>query len=325
MSSNPKNLTFSNALRLRSKALSFFEFSSPEELADYVVKNSLGIEDLCIIGEGTNTVFPRVFNSTVLKSNNDHITFVDDDLSITVGAGCNWDYLVEECSMNGLHGLENLAGIPGSVGAAPIQNIGAYGKEISEHLVTVEVFDLADQKIKQLTNEECNFGYRTSIFQSKRNFVVTSVTLRLESNFLPHMAYKDLQNSKVSNSKEMIDLIRATRERKLPDRSSFPNLGSFFKNPVLTTAEYSKNKNLHSLKNLWQEKDIVKLSAAELIESAGLKGIKINNVGVSLQHALVLTCTGLATQLDVINMANLIKTRVKQAFDIELVAEPDFL
>ena len=139
------------------------------------------------------------------------------------------------------------------------------------------------------------------------------------------MAYKELENKKIDSSKEMVELIRKIRDDKLPDRESFPNVGSFFKNPILSQDEYDSNEKLHKLANVWREGGSIKLSAAELIELAGLKGIKINNVGVSLKHALVLTCTGIATQEDLVFMTNLIRERVKNDFDLDLKAEPNFL
>ena len=320
-----KDLTLNNSLKLRSKALNYFEFNSNEQLKSFF-KNSLDYEDLSIVGEGTNSIFPSVFQGTVLRSTNESIIeTLNNDYTITVGAGCNWDHLVDECVNNKLFGLENLAGIPGSIGAAPIQNIGAYGKELSQFLTEVEVFDLKEKIFKTLSNEECKFGYRTSIFQAHKEFLITSVTIKLEPVFRPYMAYKDLENKKIDSSKEMVELIRTIRDGKLPDRESFPNVGSFFKNPVLNQDEYDSNDKLHKLANVWREGDSIKLSAAELIELAGLKGIKINNVGVSLKHALVLTCTGIAAQKDLVFMTNLIRERVKTDFDLDLIAEPNFL
>ena len=325
MKTEAKDLTLNNSLKLRSKALNYYEFNSNEQLNSFF-KNSLDYEDLSIVGEGTNSIFPSVFHGTVLRSTNESITeTLNSDFTIKVGAGCNWDYLVDECVNNQLFGLENLAGIPGSVGAAPIQNIGAYGKELSQFLTEVEVYDLKEKIFKTLSNEECKFGYRTSIFQSHKEFLITSITIKLEKVFQPYMAYKDLENKKIDSSKEMVELIRTIRDDKLPDRESFPNVGSFFKNPVLSQNEYDSNEKLHKLTNVWREGVSIKLSAAELIELAGLKGIKINNVGVSLKHALVLTCTGIATQKDLVFMTNLIRERVKNDFDLDLKAEPNFL
>ncbi|MDA0900000.1 MAG: UDP-N-acetylmuramate dehydrogenase [Proteobacteria bacterium] len=325
MKPEAKNLTLNNSFKLRSKAINYYEFNSNKQLNSFF-KNSHDYEDLSIVGEGTNSIFPSVFHGTVLRSTNESITeALNSDSTIKVGAGCNWDYLVDECVNNQLFGLENLAGIPGSVGAAPIQNIGAYGKELSQFLTEVEVYDLKEKIFKTLSNEECKFGYRTSIFQLHKEFLITSVTIKLEKVFQPYMAYKDLENKKIDSSKEMVELIRTIRDDKLPDRESFPNVGSFFKNPVLSQNEYDSNEKLHKLTNVWREGVSIKLSAAELIELAGLKGIKINNVGVSLKHALVLTCTGIATQKDLVFMTNLIRERVKNDFDLDIKAEPNFL
>ena len=325
MKHEAKDLTLNNSFKLRSKALNFYEFNSNEQLSNFF-NNPINEENLSIVGEGTNSIFPSIFHGTVLRSTNESIIeTLNNDYTITVGAGCNWDHLVDECVNDKLFGLENLAGIPGSVGAAPIQNIGAYGKELSQFLTEVEVFDLKEKIFKTLNNEECKFGYRTSIFQVHKEFLITSVTLKLEQVFQPYMAYKDLENKKIDSSKEMVGLIRTIRDDKLPDRESFPNVGSFFKNPVLSQDEYDSNDKLHKLANVWREGDSIKLSAAELIELAGLKGIKINNVGVSLKHALVLTCTGIATQKDLVFMTNLIRERVNNDFDLDLKAEPNFL
>ena len=207
-----KDLTLNNSLKLRSKALNYYEFNSNEQLNSFF-KNSFAYDDLSIVGEGTNSIFPSVFHGTVLRSTNESIIETpNNDYTITVGAGCNWDHLVDECVNNKLFGLENLAGIPGSVGAAPIQNIGAYGKELSQFLTEVEVFDLKEKIFKTLSNEECKFGYRTSIFQAHKEFLITSVTLKLKQVFQPYMAYKDLENKKIDSSKEMVELIRTIRD-----------------------------------------------------------------------------------------------------------------
>ncbi|MDA0345449.1 MAG: FAD-binding protein, partial [Proteobacteria bacterium] len=153
MKPEAKNLTLNNSFKLRSKAINYYEFNSNKQLNSFF-KNSLDYEDLSIVGEGTNSIFPSVFHGTVLRSTNESITeTLNSDFTIKVGAGCNWDYLVDECVNNQLFGLENLAGIPGSVGAAPIQNIGAYGKELSQFLTEVEVYDLKEKIFKTLSNE----------------------------------------------------------------------------------------------------------------------------------------------------------------------------
>ena len=183
MKPDAKDLTLNNSFKLRSKALNYYEFKTNEQLNSFF-KNSLDYEDLSIVGEGTNSIFPSVFHGTVLRLTNESITETPNgDFTIKVGAGCNWDHLVDECVNNKLFGLENLAGIPGSVGAAPIQNIGAYGKELSQFLTEVEVYDLKKEIFKTLSNEECKFGYRTSIFQLHKEFLITSVTMKLEPGF----------------------------------------------------------------------------------------------------------------------------------------------
>ena len=151
MKPDAKDLTLNNSFKLRSKAPNYYEFNSNEQLNSFF-KNSLDYEDLSIVGEGTNSIFPSFFQGIVLRSTNESITETpNSDFTITVGAGCNWDHLVDECVNNKLFGLENLAGIPGSVGAAPIQNIGAYGKELSQFLTEVEVYDLKQKIFKTLS------------------------------------------------------------------------------------------------------------------------------------------------------------------------------
>ena len=275
-----KDLTLNNSLKLRSKALNYYEFNSNEQLNSFF-KNSFAYDDLSIVGEGTNSIFPSVFHGTVLRSTNESITETpNSDFTIKVGAGCNWDHLVDECVNNKLFGLENLAGIPGSVGAAPIQNIGAYGKELSQFLTEVEVYDLKEKIFKTLSNEECKFGYRTSIFQAHKEFLITSVTLKLKQVFQPYMAYKDLENKKIDSSKEMVELIRTIRDGKLPDRESFPNLGSFFKNPII-----NKDKFINGIRGMVSYFRGAKQHLYPTVKFDKIVKIPLNDYGVN-QHII---------------------------------------
>ena len=176
-----KNLKHHNSLRLSSEAELFFEYENLDELKklnSYCKKNNLRI---CALGEGTNTIFPRNFKDVVAKSKNKK--FKVDKNTVKIGAGVNWNDAVFKTIKNGCFGLENLAGIPGSVGAAPIQNIGAYGSEISEFVKKLECFDIKKNKVVNFLNKDCKFGYRKSVFQLNKDLIINEVTLILNQKF----------------------------------------------------------------------------------------------------------------------------------------------
>ncbi len=331
MSPEAKILTNDNGLHLKSEAKYFFDFNSIDDLkkiTDFAKKENKSIQ---IIGSGTNAIFPEYFSDVVIKSTNNGFTLSDEGegFNLSVGAAVVWDDLIDFCVNKGLFGLGNLAGIPGTVGAAPVQNIGAYGEEISSFIDHVECFDLDANKQVKLTKSECKFGYRKSIFQESDNLIIVSVGLSLSKKFEPKLDYQDLKDHSFTDEGELVETVRNIRNKKIPDPKDFPNLGSFFKNPIITKEEYEKNSKLHELKSYDSDNGEIKLSAGEMLDKLGLKGLQLKNIGLSNKHALILiNCVypnGICTAKDVKYAENYLLNKVSDSYGITLEREPIYL
>ena len=321
------DLTKKNALNLKSEASELFSFETESdliEILDYAEKQE---KNLQVIGSGTNTIFPRYFSKIVVKSSNNNFKYAEENgcAYLEVGAAVDWDDLIDFCCNKDIYGLENLAGIPGTVGAAPIQNIGAYGQEVSNLISHVECFDTDLAITRKITVENCEFGYRKSKFQTCANLIVTAVGFKLSKQFNPVLEHESLKNLNFTKASDMIKKIRAIRNTKLPNPMDFPNLGSFFKNPILSTSEAEKNKKLTNLKRFEMPNQKVKFSAGEMLDKQYLKGMKIRNVGLWTQHALVLTSNGITSAKDIRNAEDILKKLVTDHYGIELEREPSYL
>jgi len=268
-----------------------------------------------------------------------------DDVSVTAGAGEEWDPLVARCVGEEWAGFECLSGIPGRVGATPIQNVGAYGQEISETLVAVKAFDRATDVLVDLTATECEFGYRSSRFKTRDRgrFIITGVTYRLRAGGEPSVRYADLQRyladrgtprASIADVREAVLAIRHLKamviDARDPDSCS---VGSFFVNPTVTQDEYKEIKRLatrssdvRDLPAFPASDGLIKLSAAWLIERAGVKrGYIHGNVGTSTKHALAIINRGGGTAGEVVELKNLIQKRVLEEFGVALTPEPVFV
>ena len=252
------------------------------------------------------------------------------DGTANVAAGEIWDEFVRMAVAKGWAGIECLSGIPGSVGATPIQNVGAYGQEVSETIEHVEVFDRSSRAMTKLTNEECRFAYRTSIFknEAKNRYIVLSVRFRLNPGGAPAVRYPELQRfvGHAADLQQVRDAVITIRRRKGmvidpadPDTRSD---GSFFMNPIVSP---DKLANLDEMPH-FPAGENVKLSAAWLIEHAGFeKGFVHGNVGISSKHTLAIINRGGGTAREVIELARMIQDRVGEKFGIELQPEPNFI
>jgi len=251
---------------------------------------------------------------------------------VKIGAGINWNEAVFKTIKNGCFGLENLAGIPGSVGAAPIQNIGAYGSEISEFVKNLECFDIKKNKVVNLLNKDCKFGYRKSVFQLNKNLIINEVTLTLNQKFSPNYSYflpeifsvKEDSND-IEYAKSWANKIIELRESKIPNTSDYPNVGSFFKNPLVSEKFFLNNKKLAKLKIFKREGDQIKLSAAEMIDRSDLKGMRLNNLGISSKHSLVFVNFGITTSREVKELENRVIDVIETTYGIKLEREPIYL
>ena len=321
------DLTKNNGLNLKSEAAEFFLFECEKDLHK-ILEHAEAIEKkIQVIGSGTNTIFPRHFSNIVIKSTNNNFKFSEegDIAKLEVGAAVVWDDLIDFCCSKNLHGLENLAGIPGTVGAAPIQNIGAYGVEISNLIDYVECFDTKLKITRKIRNENCDFAYRKSVFQVESNLIVTAIGLKLQKEFNPVLNHESIQDKTYRKASDMIDGIRAIRNAKIPNPLDFPNLGSFFKNPIMAKVESNNNHKLKDLKHYEMPNEMIKFSAGEMLDRLSLKGMKIRNVGLSTKHALVLTSTGIAAAKDIKYVEDILRNMVLEHYGVELEREPIYL
>ena len=321
------DLTKNNGLNLKSEASEFFLFEGEKDLHE-ILEHAEAIEKkIQVIGSGTNTIFPRHFSNVVIKSTNNNFKFSEegDVAKLEVGAAVIWDDLIDFCCSKNLHGLENLAGIPGTVGAAPIQNIGAYGVEISDLIDYVECFDTKLKITRKIRNENCDFAYRKSVFQEDSDLIVTAIGLKLQKEFNPVLNHESIQDKTYRKASDMIDGIRAIRNTKIPNPLDFPNLGSFFKNPIMAKEKYNSNHKLKDLKHYEMPNEMIKFSAGEMLDKLSLKGMKIRNVGLSTKHALVLTSTGIAAAKDIKYVEDILRNMVLEHYGVELEREPIYL
>ena len=321
------DLTKNNGLNLKSEASEFFLFECEKDLHK-ILEHAEAIEKkIQVIGSGTNTIFPRHFSNIVIKSTNNNFKFSEegDVAKLEVGAAVIWDDLIDFCCSKNLHGLENLAGIPGTVGAAPIQNIGAYGVEISDLIDYVECFDTKLKITRKIRNENCDFAYRKSVFQEDSDLIVTAIGLKLQKEFNPVLNHESIQDKTYRKASDMIDGIRAIRNTKIPNPLDFPNLGSFFKNPIMAKEKCNSNHKLKDLKHYEMPNEMIKFSAGEMLDKLSLKGMKIRNVGLSTKHALVLTSTGIAAAKDIKYVEDILRNMVLEHYGVELEREPIYL
>ena len=316
------SLKENNLLKIDTTAKFFIEIFDFEDLKKIQNFASTKKINFCILGEGSNVVLPNLLNKLVIKISFNEI-LIEDNL-ITVGAGKNWDDFVLWSLENGYCGLENLSGIPGSIGAAPIQNIGAYGSEVSNFIDEVICFDMESNSLVSFTNNDCKFSYRQSIFQDKDSLIVIKVKFKLTKDFQPNLEYEDLNFLKAEEISPHIirKHILKIRKAKISDPQEHPNVGSFFKNPIISLDELEKIKQiLPRIKFYSYIDNKVKISAAFLIESLNLKGFALNNARVSEKHSLVLENKSEKSE-DILDLASYIQASVLENYNINLELEP---
>lgn len=296
--------------------------------------------DLFVLGGGSNVLIADAgFDGLVLQIALKGIA-VRENL-VTAGAGEDWDEFVAFCVERDLAGLECLSGIPGLVGGTPVQNVGAYGQEVSETIAAVRVFDRKSAEILELTNADCKFAYRSSIFNStdKNRFIVLAVTFRLTPDGAPKLVYKDLRahfgekRPTLAETRAAVREIRAAKAMLVrQDAADAVSAGSFFKNPVVESeqfqkiAEIARGDGLESVPNFAAGETTIKIPAAWLIEQSGFhKGYRKGNAALSTRHTLALVNRGGATAGEIIALEREIQAGVREKFGVELVAEPVFI
>jgi UDP-N-acetylmuramate dehydrogenase len=320
-----------NTFRVPARAELLIDVNRPQVLVDLFKLPALK-SNLLILGAGSNMLFTRDWPGVVLSLPAAGIQILKDrgDAAlIRVEAGENWNDFVHWSLGHGFIGLENLALIPGTVGAAPIQNIGAYGAEVCEFIHLVEVFDRDGGEFKRLSNADCGFAYRDSLFKrTPGRYLVTAVEFlltRLRELRLDYAGVREeLAAMKVDEATAPLvaEAVSRLRLRKLPNPALIGNAGSFFKNPVVLRdlAEHLRAK--HPSLPLWPAGERNKLSAAWLIETCGFKGLREGDAGVSSQHALVLVNHGQATGEQIWALARRVRETVEQRFGVSLEPEP---
>lgn len=320
-----------NTFGIEASARYFVEITSFHQLPELL--DGTNRDELLILGGGSNLLFTKDWGGIVLKisvKGKEIIEETADTILLKIGAGENWHKTVEWCVNNNYAGIENLALIPGTVGAAPIQNIGAYGIEIKDVFESLEAFDMQNLHSKTFHRDECEFGYRDSIFKkrAKGKYIITSVTLRLRKNpNALHTNYADLRfelDSLVDSATihDVFKAVSAIRTRKLPNPDEIGNAGSFFKNPIISSSEYKKlHSTYHEIPCYPHPDGMVKIPAAWLIEQCGWKGVRHGDAGVYPRQALVLVNYGGATGSEIISLAREIQDSVQTKFGINIEPE----
>jgi UDP-N-acetylmuramate dehydrogenase len=322
-----------NTLRVEARARWLAEIHDAAAIPALLDHPALRDRPRLLLGEGSNVLFVKGFDGAILTMKTRGVEVLDKDAAavrIRAAAGEHWDDLVRWTLARGHAGLENLILIPGSVGAAPMQNIGAYGVEAGEFIESVRAFDLAQRRFRDFTNRECEFGYRDSIFKRHPDrWLITAVTLRLPRAHAPRTDYAGLRDelarmgiakpAPIHVAEAVVDL----RTRKLPDPAVIGNAGSFFKNPLLPAAQADALRRENPRLPAWPAGEgISKLSSAWLIEASGFKGLREGDAGISNRHALVLVNHGHATGAQLWALAQRVRDGVNARFGITLEPEP---
>lgn len=291
---------------------------------------SLACSPFWILGEGSNCAFIDDYSGQVVKitTTGKSIEETPSHWKVRVAAGENWHELVHWCMKKGLYGLENLALIPGTVGAAPIQNIGAYGVELANVLGSVSFVELGSGISHQLGAHECALGYRDSIFKRELagKIIITQVCLTLPKQWKPTANYGELKKLTNPSAEDIYNKVMAVRHNKLPDPQTLGNAGSFFKNPVISSCQYQK------LQQHWLDipgyplaNNKTKVPAAWLIEQAGFKGVRYGGIGCHAKQPLVLINLGSGQGQELLYLAREIKDRVFDQFAIGLQNEVNLI
>ena len=292
----------------------------------------VGKQGIFVLGSGINIVLTKNIEKPVVHLTSRFHARVADGITVA-WAGSKWNDLVMWAAKKGLGGIENLAAIPGTVGGAPEQNIGAYGVEVKDTIVWVEVFNYRTNVFQRLSNAECRFMYRSSIFRETENpWIITRVAFELRPNSEKNLSYDGIKAE--LKSKDILDpsyldianAVSAIRQRKLPDYTELPNVGSFYKNPIIDEKQYKKlSRKYDDIVAYPLENNHFRLSAAWLLEKCGFKGHRMHECGFSDKHALVLVNYGNATGREIISLSKEAIRSVNQKFKIKLKVEPQVL
>jgi UDP-N-acetylmuramate dehydrogenase len=328
----------SNSFGIATKAKRIFELNSIEQLAP--LAKAASNEKPLILGEASNVLFTQNFDGLVVRNQLKGLRIEPIEASrhkVTAGAGENWADFVDTMTAKGLFGLENLSLIPGSVGASPIQNIGAYGIEMCQTFSDLKAFNLVTGQTQIFTKQDCAFAYRDSIFKRSemRQWLITEVSFILDENATIELGYGDLKTEALKlaalrgqtepTHADVAQAVKSIRRSKLPDPAVIGNAGSFFKNPKVSNAQLTELRSNYPTVPAYPIADDMsrqKIPAAWLIDKAGWKGFRRGDAGVHKDHALVLVNYGLATGNEVWQLAREIQASVKEKFAVLIEPEP---
>jgi UDP-N-acetylmuramate dehydrogenase len=325
-----------NTFGIDVNARYFAEVKSLAELKE-VVDNPIVLENkLLILGGGSNMLFTKNFDGLIIKVSISGISFTiqGDEVLVTAGGGVVWDDLVNYCVAHGFAGIENLSLIPGTVGASPIQNIGAYGVELKDIFHSCKAFEIASGELKVFNYTDCNFSYRDSIFKNelKGKYIIVSVIFYLSKQAKLQTHYgaisAELANRHITapTIADISNVVSHIRVSKLPDPKTIGNAGSFFKNPVIESVKFDELvKHFEDVVSYPLANGKVKLAAGWLIEQCGFKGIVVGETGTWKNQALVLVNHGYATGQEVYDFSEQIIKTVYTKFNIKLEREVNIL
>jgi UDP-N-acetylmuramate dehydrogenase len=325
-----------NTFHIEAKASNFVEVSSEEEFVQLILSGQTAQNQLLILGGGSNMLFTKDFEGLAIKNNIKGIQNIKEDdehVFIKASAGEVWHEFVLHCISKNYGGLENLSLIPGSVGAGPIQNIGAYGVELKDTFYECEAIRLQDGSKRVFSLEQCKFGYRESVFKHelKGQYFISSVTFKLSKNPTFKTDYGQIQieldrmGIKELSVKAISDAVCNIRRSKLPNPAEIGNAGSFFKNPVVSKSHFAKIKEKYPDVSSYPSGENIKLAAGWLIEKAGWKGKTIGQCGVHKNQALVLVNYGSALGKEIFDLSEQVIHSIKETFDVDLEREVNIL
>ena len=324
-----------NTFGMEVKARQFITYYTIDELVTVLAQLRGSGERILHIGGGSNLLFTKDFEGTVLHSGIQFVEYLSRDsreVFVRVGAGVVWDDFCAQMAQNNIYGPENLSYIPGEVGASAIQNIGAYGVEVESIIHEVETIEIATGQPRVFRTEECEYGYRDSIFKNrlKGQYIVTAVVYRLSAVPVAHLDYGPLVQLRaregVPTAQEIRDAVIAIRQSKLPEPEELGSAGSFFKNPVVPVEVYRQLAAVYTdVPHYIVSEEQVKIPAAWLIEQCGWKGKRHGGAAVYEKQPLILVNANHATPTEIMKLASLIEHSVKEKFKIQLHPEVNYI
>ncbi|PCK10198.1 MAG: UDP-N-acetylenolpyruvoylglucosamine reductase [Alteromonadaceae bacterium] len=331
-----KDLQSLNTLAVPAVAAYYYRAQSIGDICEMLTWAERHQQPVFVLGGGSNVILNERVEGLVLSPDLKGVELIDEqnnEVLIKSGAGENWHEFVDHCLQNGYYGVENLALIPGTVGAAPIQNIGAYGVNVEDVFETLEAINCETKQLESFSKADCAFAYRDSVFKNtlKGNYIITSVTFRLSRLIAIKVEYPALKKALVDfdgtvTPRDVFNTVVDVRQSKLPEVKEIPNVGSFFKNPILANEAYYDLEREHSgIVSYMLDRNHRKLAAAWLIESCGWKGEVSEGICVYEHQALVITNHKRQSAKQVLDFAAKIQASVKQKFGVMLEIEPQCL